>query len=250
MVDWGAKLKRELTRPFRALSAAPPLPLDLSPFQKELVAKVRPYTMTSPERIAVLEAAVRHVIGQNYPGSFVECGVAKGGSTMAMAYTLKDLGVSDRDLYLYDTFEGMPEPDEVDRGRFGESAAKSWRKGQDRSGGAWIRHGVDEVRANLSATGYPEARLHFIKGKVEETLPKNAPEGAIALLRLDTDWHASTKAELDWLYPKLVRGGIVIVDDYFRWQGARKAVDDYVALHKLPIFFSRIDDASVIAVKP
>ena len=250
MVDWGAKLKRELTRPFRALGGAPALPLDLSPFQKDLVAKVRPYTMTSPERIAVLEAAVRHVVGQNYPGAFVECGVAKGGSTMAMAYTLIELGVNDRDLYLYDTFEGMPEPDEIDRGRFGESAARSWRKGQDRTGGAWIRHGLDEVRANLAATGYPEARLHFIKGKVEETLPANAPAGAIALLRLDTDWHASTKAELDVLYPKLVRGGIVIVDDYFRWQGARKAVDDYVAQHRLPIFWSRIDDAAVVAVKP
>jgi predicted O-methyltransferase YrrM len=250
MVDWGAKLKRELTRPFRALAHAPALPLDLSPFQKELIGKVRPFTMTSPERIAVLEAAVRHVIGQNYPGAFVECGVAKGGSTMAMAYTLIELGAADRDLYLYDTFEGMPEPEEVDRGRYGESAARSWRKGQERSGGAWIRHGVDEVRANVAATGYPQARLRFIKGKVEETLPEEAPPGAIALLRLDTDWHASTKAELDYLYPKLVRGGILIVDDYFRWQGARKAVDDYVAEHRLPIFFARIDDAAVVAVKP
>ena len=78
--------------------------------EKSLVKKVGPYTMTSPERIAVLEAAVRHVIAQDYPGAFVECGVAKGGSTMAMAYTLLDLAVRDRELYLYDTFEGMPEP--------------------------------------------------------------------------------------------------------------------------------------------
>ena len=248
MVDWVAKLKRELARPFRGVARAP-LPLDLSAFQKSLVKRAGPYTMTSPERIAVLEAAVRHVVAQGYPGAFVECGVAKGGSSMAMAYTLLELGVTDRDLYLYDTFEGMPEPDEVDRGRFGEAASSSWRKHRGDPGG-WIAHGVDEVRANLLSTGYPEARLHFIKGKVEETLPAHAPEGAIALLRLDTDWYASTKAEMDHLSPKLVRGGIVIIDDYFRWAGARKAVDEYVADHKIPIFWSRIDDASVVGVKP
>jgi len=250
MVDWGAKLRRELSRPFRGAAPAA-IPLDFSPFQKSLLKQVRAHTMTSPERIAVLETAVRHVIAQAYPGAFVECGVAKGGSMMAVAYTLLDLGVSDRELYLYDTFEGMPEPEDVDKGRFGEAAVQSWRKHRGRSGrGDWITHGVDEVRANLETTGYPPSRLHFIKGKVEDTLPAAAPDGAIALLRLDTDWHASTKAELECLYPQLVRGGIVIIDDYFRWQGARKATDDYVTEHKLPIFWARIDDASVIGVKP
>jgi predicted O-methyltransferase YrrM len=145
----------------------------------------------------------------------------------------------------------MPEPEDVDRGRFGEAAARSWRKRRDTEGrSTWINHGLDDVRANLARTGYPQARLHFVKGKVEETLSVKAPPGAIALLRLDTDWYASTKAELDHLYPKLVRGGIVIIDDYFRWQGARKAVDEYRAGHKIPIFWVRVDDSSVIGVKP
>src|SRR3954469_536955 len=147
MVDWVAKLKRELARPFRR-NAPPSIPLDFSPFQKTLLRQVRPYTMTSNERVAVLEAAVRHVVEQNYPGAFVECGVAKGGSTMAMAYTLMTLGINDRDLYLYDKFEGMPEPEDVDRGRFGEAAARSWRKRRDAEGrSTWINHGLDEVRA-------------------------------------------------------------------------------------------------------
>jgi predicted O-methyltransferase YrrM len=250
MVDWVAKLKRELARPFRR-DSPPSIPLDFSAAQKALLKKVRPYTMTSNERVAVLESALRYVVAQNYPGAFVECGVAKGGSTMAMAYTLLGLGIDDRELYLYDTFEGMPEPDDVDRGRFGEAAQRSWRKRRDASGrSTWINHGLDEVRANLALTGYPQARLHFVKGKVEETLPAAAPPGAIALLRLDTDWYASTRAELDHLYPKLVRGGIVIIDDYFRWQGARKAVDEYVAEHRIPIFWVRVDDSSVIGVKP
>lgn len=251
MTDWIAKLKREIARPFRPKNAAPSIPLDFTSFQKTLLKKVRGYTMTSNERVAVLDAAVRHVIAQDYPGSFVECGVAKGGSTMAMAYTLLDLGITDRELYLYDTFEGMPEPTEHDKGRLGEPAHKSWRKRKDDQGAStWINHGMAEVRANLSATDYPYARMHFIKGKVEDTLTVSPPPGAIALLRLDTDWYESTKAEMEVLYPKLVRGGIVLIDDYCRWQGARKAVDDYVAQHKIPIFWARIDDTAVIGVKP
>jgi O-methyltransferase len=248
-MDWAGKLKREVMRPF-ARKGPVSLPLDFSPFQKSLLRKVRPYTMTSDERVAVLESAVRHV-ALNYPGDFVECGVAKGGSMMAIASTLLELGIRDRDLYLYDTFEGMPEPDDFDLGRFGERAHRSWRRRHDTSGqSTWINHGIDEVRRNLALTGYPEARMHFVKGKVEETLPASAPPGAIGLLRLDTDWHASTKAELDHLYPRLVRGGVLIVDDYFRWQGARKATDEYLRRHEIPIFLVRVDDSSVIGVKP
>ena len=249
LVDWAAKLKREFLRPFaRKLPAQPPL--DFSSFQKALLRKVRPYTMTSDERVAVLESAVRHVV-KYYPGDFVECGVAKGGSMMAIAFTLLELGITDRDLYLYDTFEGMPEPEDSDRGRFGEPAHRSWRKRRDAVGqSTWISHSIDEVRRNLALTGYPENRLHFIKGKVEDTLPSAAPPGSIALLRLDTDWFASTRAELDHLYPRLVPGGVLIVDDYFRWQGARKATDEYFNTHGIPIFLVRIDDSSVLGIKP
>ena len=248
-MDWRGKLKREFMRPFARRDPAS-LHLDFSPFQRDLIARVRPYTMTSDERIAVLESAVRHVV-QHHPGDFVECGVAKGGSMMAVAYTLLELGVRDRELYLYDTFEGMPEPDDFDRGRFGEPAHRRWRKRRDAAGNStWINHSIDEVRHNLARTGYPERRVHFIKGKVEETLPTAAPAGAIALLRLDTDWYASTRAEFDYLYPRLIRGGILIVDDYFRWQGARKATDEYLQAHEVPMFLVRVDDSSVIAVKP
>jgi O-methyltransferase len=249
LIDWSGKLKREIMRPFTAKRATT-LPLDFSPFQKSLLKRVRPYTMTSGERVAVLESAVRHVV-RTCPGDFVECGVAKGGSMMAIAYTLLELGITDRDLFLYDTFEGMPEPEQADRGRFGEPAHRSWRKRRDQAGrSTWINHGVEEVRSNLLLTGYPEERMHFIRGKVEDTLPTASPGGAIALLRLDTDWYASTRAELEHLYPKLVRGGILIVDDYFRWQGARKATDEFLQQHEIPMFLVRVDDSSVIAVKP
>ena len=166
---------------------------------------------------------------------------------MAIAYTLLHLGEGNRDIYLYDTFEGMPEPGEVDRGRFGEDAGRSWRK---RGGSAWIRHGLEEVQTNMARTGYPEHQLHFVKGDVLQTLDPQQPPGEIALLRLDTDWYASTKAELEILYPKVVGGGIVLVDDYNRWQGCRRAVDEYVAANGLPIFWMRVDDSAVIGIKP
>lgn len=249
MIDWAGKLKRELRRPFAGRTTSGPA-LDFSPFQKSLLKKVRPYTMTSDERVAVLESAIRHV-ARNCPGDFVECGVAKGGSMMAIAYTLLDLRMTSPGLYLFDTFEGMPEPDEYDRGRFGEPAHRSWRKRRDAAGrSTWINHGIEEVRRNLALTGYPAEHVHFIKGKVEDTLPTTALPDRIALLRLDTDWHASTKAELDYLYPRLLRGGILIVDDYFRWQGARKATDEYLEEHQIPMFLARVDDSSVVGVKP
>ena len=252
--NWIRKIKREVARPFWSKTHSKvraAIPLDFSPFQIKLVSKVRRYTMTSNERVAVLEAAVRHVIAQNYPGDFVECGVAEGGSTMAIALTLLQLGVTDRELFLYDTFEGMPEPGDHDVGRFGEPAMKKWRKLRTKTGvSTYINHSLDEVRANMRRTGYPDARLHYVKGKVEDTLPGEVPSGSIALLRLDTDWYNSTKVEMEWLYPKLVKGGIVIIDDYYRWQGSRKAVDEYTSKHSIPIFWARIDDTAAIGVKP
>jgi hypothetical protein len=97
--------------------------------------------------------------------------------------------------------------------------------------------------------GYPEERIHFVPGRVEETLPQNAPKD-IALLRLDTDWYASTKHELQHLYPRLVPGGVLIVDDYGYWQGARQAVDEYLSENGLALLLNRIDHTARIAVKP
>ena len=246
MTDWIAKLSREIARPLRRKGAVDKVPLDFSQTQNELLKRVEAFCMTSRERIAVLISAVEYLVTHTYPGVFVECGVAQGGSCMTMAYALISKGETSRDIYLYDTFEGMPEPGEHDRGRFGESGNKAWRS---RGGSNWIRHGIEEVRTNMMRTGYPADRLHFIKGKVEETLPARAPAGEIALLRLDTDWYDSTRIELEVLFPKLVKGGVILIDDYHRWQGARKAVDEYFARQKIPMFWVRIDDSAVVAVK-
>ena len=219
-------------------------PLDFDEADRELCLRVAPYTMTTPPRLYALVRAVEYVIRNRVPGALVECGVWRGGSTMAMALTLLRLGIQDRDLFLYDTFEGMTEPGEEDVMHTGQRAHDLL--GDDHYKAA---ASLDEVRETLLGVGYPPERFHFVQGPVEETLPREAAV-EIALLRLDTDWYSSTKHELIHLYPRLAPGGVLIVDDYAYWLGARKAVDEFIAEHGLPLLLNRIDYTARMAVKP
>ena len=165
---------------------------------------------------------------------------------MAAAKTFLRLGRYDIDLYLYDTFEGMPEPSHADvNARTGTAAADTYRalKGQ-----GWCESPLEEVQRNMASTGYPAERLHYIKGMVEETVPSVAPD-AISILRLDTDWYESTKHEMEHLFPRLARGGVLIIDDYGHWDGARKAIDEYLAAHKVQILLHRVDYTARQGVK-
>jgi O-methyltransferase len=204
--------------------------------------------MTSPERIWALRNAVRYVHRNGIEGAIVECGVWKGGSMMAVARTLLELGTSDRALYLFDTFEGMSPPTEEDRIYTGAQASQLL-EGRDREERIWGYAPLDGVRDAVLSVGYDPAKVHFVKGMVEETVPTEAPE-RIALLRLDTDWYESTLHELVHLYPRLASGGVLIIDDYGHWQGARKAVDEYLAEHDIPLLLNRVDYTARIAVKP
>jgi O-methyltransferase len=224
------------------------LPIDFDDTDAELCRRVAPYTMTTPPRIYALARAVEYVAARPVEGAFVECGVWRGGSMMAIALTLLRLGVTDRELYLFDTFEGMTKPGEEDVKHSGERAtdllAESSRDSHD-----WAVASLDQVREAVLSVGYPEERIHFVQGPVEETLPEHAP-AQIALLRLDTDWYSSTKHGLMHLYPHLTRGGVLIVDDYAYWQGARQAVDEYIQENGLPLLLNRIDYTARIAVRP
>jgi O-methyltransferase len=224
------------------------LPIDFDEADAELCRRIAPYTMTTPPRIYSLMRAVEYIVSRPIPGALVECGVWRGGSMMAVALTLLRLGVTDRDLYLFDTFAGMTEPGEQDVKHSGERAvdllAVSSRDSHD-----WAVASLDQVRGAVSSVGYPEDRIHFVQGAVEETLPDNAP-GEIALLRLDTDWYSSTKHTLVHLYPRLASGGVLIIDDYAYWQGARQAVDEYVQENDVPVLLNRIDYTARIAVRP
>lgn len=222
---------------------------ELNEFGSDIYDLTKKYTMTSRERIMGLVDAVKYLEKYRIEGSFVECGVWKGGSSMAMAYALNRLGSKHREIYLYDTFSGMPVPTDIDVTAFGSEAGKKFEKTKKRDGGStWCLSTINEVKENMKLTGYPADKVEFIKGKVEDTIPKNMP-AKIALLRLDTDWYESTKHELTFLWPRLIPGGVLILDDYGHWRGARQAVDEYLEDKNIHMFLIRIDDTGRIAVK-
>ena len=224
-------------------------PPDVTSEFVETYNKVRSYTMTSPERIFSLCEAVKYVQGNNIEGDIVECGVWKGGSMMAVADTLLGSGDTSKNLYLFDTFEGMPPPTENDVDIAG-IAAETLLDSEDKSveESVWCRATLDIVKDALASTGYPDEKVHFVKGMVEQTIPRCIPD-KIALLRLDTDWYESTKHEMEHLFPRLCKGGVLIIDDYGHWQGARKAIDEYLENNNVRILLNRIDYTGRIAVK-
>jgi O-methyltransferase len=228
----------------------PPLPPDFEPELAKTIREVRRYTMTSPRRIAALVDSVEYVIRGNVPGAFVECGVWRGGSMMAVALTLKRLGVTDRDLYLFDTFAGMPPPTEEDKfsAYDGYSPVKHWRKRQGDDVNTWHYVPAERVRETIESTGYDPARIHLVEGKVEETVPAAAPD-RIALLRLDTDWYESTRHEMEHLFPRLEVGGALILDDYGHYEGARRAVDEYVAASRERLHLARVDYTGRVGIR-
>jgi hypothetical protein len=253
-------MKRLVMRPIRAVLrrfgkeivdsadlVRPPYPPDFDAELIALVERVRPYTLTSPERIAALREAVRHVVRAGVPGAFVECGVWRGGSMMVVALTLRELGVDDRELVLFDTFTHMPLPGPEDVDLFGTHAGDVYEEAAAAEAFRYLP--LEEVQAALASTGYPTDRMRFVKGMVEETIPGAAPAD-IALCRLDTDWYESTRHEMEHLFPRIVPGGILLVDDYGHFMGAKKAVDEYFAAHGPEVLLHRIDFTGRLVVVP
>ena len=216
--------------------------------ERDILERVRPFTMTSIEQMLALVDAVKYVGNNDIPGAIVECGVWRGGSMMLAAETLLSLGSTERDLYLYDAFTGMPPADTEDV-RFDGLTTEEVRTIEGVKG-AWCLATQNEVAENIQTTNYPADKIHIVTGYVEQTIPAAAPD-QIAILRLDTDWYASTTHELNHLYPRLTSRGVLIIDDYGYWKGCKKAVDEYFAESdgKRPLL-QRIDLYGRIAVKP
>ena len=226
-------------------------PSDFTQEEKDDVGLVRPLSMTSPERLVSLSRAVEYVVKQGIGGDIVDCGVWRGGSMLLAARKLVRLGDTSRELYLFDTFEGMSEPGKEDVSATDQKTAQELLAASDKTAGAnvWCYASLEDVKNNMSRSNYPAEKIHFVQGKVEDTLPEPSIE-KIALLRLDTDWYESTRVELETLYDKLVPGGILIIDDYGHWSGARQAVDEFIARRNLPLFLQRIDYTGRMAIKP
>ncbi len=226
------------------------IPYDMDKEFNEIFYKSRDFTLTSVERAYVLYKAIEYISKFKISGDIVECGVWKGGSIIISAMTLMKENNRSRKIYLYDTFEGMAEPTDVDRMAANDFPAKEmWNKLKRKNDNIWMCYSsLKEVRKNVFSSGYPKKNFIFIKGKVEDTIPKTIPE-KISLLRLDTDWFESTRHELVYLFPKLSKGGILIIDDYGHWKGAKKAVDEYFKDNNIKILLNRIDCTGVIGVK-
>jgi len=226
----------------------PKVPADFESLHKNIFEKVKNNTMTSAERIYSLIEAVKYIERNNIAGDIVECGVWKGGSMMAVAEMLMNLKSTNRELYLYDTYEGMSKPTEHDKTWYGESASTILSDTDKEKNLVWAYSALDTVKKGIESTHYPADKIKYVKGKVEDTIPATVPE-SIALLRLDTDWYESTAHELLYLFPLLNKGGVLILDDYGHWQGARKAVDEYIEQNKIRILLNRIDETGRIAIK-
>jgi hypothetical protein len=229
------------------------LPKDYDAQTQEIWRAVCHRTMTHHIKLQFLVDAVRYVERHQVPGGIVECGVWRGGSMLAVARTLLQLGVTDRDLYLFDTFTGMPEPTErdvrINEGKHADEFLNATGSGPM----AWSRPDrfiatLDDVQEGFAEIDYPAERVHFVPGKVEETVPGEAP-GQIAILRLDTDWYESTKHELAHLYSRLAPGGVLILDDYGTWQGSKEATDEFLDETGEPLLLTRVH-RSRVAVKP
>lgn len=221
-----------------------------------IFAKAREYTMTSKEVLYSLYQASRYVAEHQIPGDFVECGVWRGGSSLLAAMTLREFDKAPkprllgrrpkpRHFWLYDTFEGMTAPTAADVDKEGNSA--QFYLDQYADDGRWCYADVADVKNTFASNGFSDDQVTLVQGDVLETLKRQVPK-SISILRLDTDWYESTKLELEVLYPLLVPGGVLIIDDYGHWEGSRQAVDEFFSTRP-PLLLNRVSYAVRMAVK-
>jgi O-methyltransferase len=244
------KTAKDATGPQTAKPAAKPaakFPDDFDDDYRAIIKAVLPFTMTRNDQLHALITATKYIHEYEIPGGFVECGVWRGGSMHAVARALDAAGNHSRDLYLFDTFEGMPPPTDKDRRIRGRSAADLLAT-STKTKAIWAYASLEDVKAGFESVPYPPERIHFIKGKVEDTVPEHAPD-QIALLRLDTDWYESTRHELEHLYDRVPSGGVLIIDDYGWWRGSREATDEFLYKTRERLLLVRAGNAR-IAVKP
>jgi O-methyltransferase len=228
-------------------TAKPEFPAHYDEMAEPIIRAARPYTMTGREKQYALYLATRHVVRYDIPGAIVECGVWRGGSMHVVARTLLAIGDTSRELYLFDTFDGMTPPTDKDV-TYGGKPVADLLSSRPRTARIWAVASLEDVQQGFEAIPYPREKIHFVQGPVESTLPEQAPD-QIAILRLDTDWYESTRHELVTLYDRLSPGGALIIDDYGSYQGARAAIEEFIEetgarLLLLPIGLGRI------AVKP
>jgi len=202
--------------------------------------------------------SVNYIIQNNIEGVFVECGVYDGNFQEIWINTLKKNNNSIRDIYLYDTFAGLVEPGEFDYtckdaklcNRTKDETHKEWtNKIISTKVNGWCYAPLEKVKQRLNLTGYPENNLQYVVGDVMETLKdKTTIPEKIAILRLDTDWYESSKYELEQMYDNVVTGGLIIFDDYYHWDGQRRATDEFFLTRNIKYDFVNIGNHKTAAI--
>ena len=204
--------------------------VELNDNDKKLINLAQKYSMTPQIRIFNLLQSLRHLKNKKIDGDYVECGVWKGGNIILFKKFIENEDEnSKKNIFAFDTYEGMTEPDKNDYDISSNIPANILLKGDKvKQTNLWGICNLENVKKNIQSCFKGTENIKFIKGPVETTLDdtKNLPD-KISLLRLDTDWYNSTKKELDVLYDKVTPGGIIIIDDYGHWGGSKKAVDDF-----------------------
>ena len=210
------------------------------------------YSMTGEKRMSHLTKCVKYINENNIEGDFVECGIWQGGNLILMQ-NLNDHFKLNRKIYGYDTFEGMTQPNQFDLDKYNKKASillDNEKKIENlESQNIWCYSGLETVKKNFLKNTLNND-LILIKGDVCETLKitKNIPKN-ISLLRLDTDFYDSTKAELEILFPLVVKNGLIIIDDYGHWQGQKKAVDEFLKKENISPFMFEVDNSCRIFQK-
>lgn len=239
-------LGRKISTDYKGLRSDIP---ELDARDEGYLERIHGLSMTAPIAQWEFIRALRYVEAREIPGSIVECGVWRGGNLVLAGLVRKEVS-SRREIFAFDTFAGMTAPTEHDHKAVAEVNTVAKFEQLERDGhNEWCYASIEDVTANFARVVGKDAQLRTVKGPVQETLtdPANIPD-QIAILRLDTDFYDSTKAEMEILYPRLQSGGILIVDDYGEWAGARKAVDEYFANEF--VWLQRVTHTVRMMIKP
>ena len=202
-----------------------------------LIYRVRNYTGLSVPRLVALHKLSREIDRQSVPGNIVECGVRNGGSSALMASVFNRSSLY-RDMWLFDSFEGLPEPTAED----GYKAQTEYHEGK-------CLGSVDTVKEIFNQLSIPENRVHIVEGWFEETFP-SVKTNKVALLHIDADWYESVKLCLEKFYDSVCPGGFIALDDYGHWEGCRRATDEFLKKRSLDIKLVRVDDTGRYFQKP